>query len=190
MVLSFNMIVLISTQYMKKLPNIIFLFGFFLSTLGAISCGQGDDNPCNGEDDVYYAKANKLIEALNTDSNQYFLYTNLKDSLLESDSIKLVVTVDTPFIYKDYSGWNWNYCYDCGAEVETFVATISNIPNQDEIVLEYDDCLEYRMIIDRTTYEFEYYLRYNHNRIDIQLNDTFGINYIIEKKNFKIERLR
>jgi len=172
---------------MKKLAHLISLLILSGLTLGIVSCLQGDDDPCNGVQYVYLVKSNKLIEALNTDSNQYFLYTNLNDSLSKPDSIQLSVRVDTPFVkrYRDYK----SNCYECGAEVETFVATISKIPNQDDFTLEYDECLGYTMRLGLNVISINNGLRYVTFQRDIKLNDTFGIDHIIYKDNFKIERL-
>ena len=175
---------------MKKLRFLLILLSLLFTAFGIISCGNGDDSPCNGAQNVYYASKNRLFNALNQDSNQYFLFTDLADSSLIGDTIKLEINIDTPFIYQDYR--SARDCYNCGAEVETYVAEISNMPSKNNIPLEYDECLGYRMRIGQWYATISEYTLYELRSTDyeIKLNDTFGIDYITDFKNFKIERIK
>ncbi len=161
---------------MIRLLGIIFFIQFFSS------CGNGDDNPCNGSQYVFYAKENQFLEHLLTPEFRTVAFTDLRKAGRPTDTITLNMKIDTVFVYHD--GWGNSECFDCDAEAETY-RTVLYVPNHDSILLLNDEC------------------GYSFNGIDVYINeiitkggftinlsDSNGIEYISFSNAYIIESIR
>jgi hypothetical protein len=161
----------------------LFFYGLIACvSFSILSCGNGDDNPCLGEQYVFFAKENDFLERLMTPEYRTVAFTDLRIAGRLTDTIVIPIAIDTIFVRHD--GWVMNDCFSCDAEAETYSA-ILYIPNKDSIKLTYDECG-----YECNNIELDWEMSAKNGGFTIRFNDSTGIEHISLTSSYIIEGLQ